>query len=122
MIKVLTRVNRSLKYAVAGIQKTFKAEYMFRFYSVVSVVVILIEIGLRVSISHIAISILAWSAVLSMELLNTGIEKAVDATEITNSLTEFAKDAGAGAVALLAITSAIITVLFLMEALLVFIQ
>jgi Diacylglycerol kinase len=110
MIKIIKRVLRSLNYATAGIVKTCKSEFMFRFYSVIYIAVVIIELICGFNPLHIVITLICGSGILSFELINTGVEKTVDAINIHNELTEFAKDASAGAVAFFSLTSVVVVV------------
>lgn len=115
MIKLIKGVWTSFNYALAGMAKTFKSEKMFRFYLTLVIAVLALEIILQFSLMKLAITIICCVGILSFELINTGVEKAVDALEQHNELTAFAKDAAAGSVALFAIGSAIAVIMMFID-------
>ena len=115
MIKIIKGVWQSFNYALAGMAKTFKSEHMFRIYLVLIILVLIAEVVLQLALMKIAITIICGAGILSFELINTGVEKTVDALGQRNKLTAFAKDAAAGSVALFAIGSLIAVVLMFID-------
>lgn len=115
MIKIIKGVWQSFNYALAGMAKTFKSEHMFRIYLVLIILALITEVVLRLALMKIAITIICGAGILSFELINTGVEKTVDALGQRNKLTAFAKDAAAGSVALFAIGSLIAVVLMFID-------
>ena len=110
MIKVLLQVWKSFGFAVSGMKKTFKSERMFRFYIFLYTLMSGVSLIIKLPFIQYLLLMLSWSAVLSFELINTAVEKTVDALKMHNKLTEYAKDAAAGSVALMGVTSGIITI------------
>jgi len=107
MINVIRRVWRSFKFALAGMIKTYNSEWMFRFYLVLTLLVLMLALVLQMSLMRIAFLLVCCAGILSFELMNTGVERSVDALGVHNEVAEFAKDAAAGAVAVFAITSVV---------------
>lgn len=103
MLKILKRVSKSGSFAVAGIRATLRSEFMSRFYLAAYIVIIIAAAFSGFSLVKWAIVIIAGSGVLAFELINTGVEKAVDMYgEEHSELGAFAKDAAAGSVFLFA--------------------
>ena len=112
MITLIKKVFKSSMHAFAGIQATFKSEHMFGFYLTIMLILLTLEILLKFELMRILFTIVCTAGILSFELINTGVERTVDALGKYNELTKFAKDAAAGSVAMFSITS-IVCVLIL---------
>lgn len=115
MVSILKKMSLSFSYAVIGVKKTFKSEFMFRLYCVLYLVAFVLAIIARFSLMKIGMVILCGSGVLMAELLNTGIEKAVDALGKKNEMAAFAKDAAAGGVAVFAMSGGIVIVILFID-------
>ncbi len=105
----LTRLINAAKYSADGIRTAFKNEEAFRQESLAAIILIPLAFFLPVELS-----LRLWCAfsvvfLLVTELLNSGIEAAIDriGPEI-HPLSKYAKDAGSAAV-LLSLTFAVIT-------------
>jgi len=107
MKKLILHVWRSFQFARAGIVKTYKSEKMFRFYLVLTVLILMLASAVGMSLLRISFLLVCCVGILGFELMNTGVERAVDAMEVHNAIAEFSKDAAAGAVATFAIGSII---------------
>ncbi|GGB50155.1 diacylglycerol kinase family protein [Fictibacillus barbaricus] len=106
----------SFIFAFSGIVTTFKSEQNFRIHTMVSVIVIGLAIALDFSIERFIILLIVIGLVLSLELVNTAIEKTVDLiTKEYHPLAKKAKDAAAGAVLVFSIFAVIIGILLFIE-------
>ena len=94
----------SFRYAIEGIISAIRSEAHLRFHIVIANLICVFAYFFGITKVEWAILILCIFAVISAELLNTAIEKAVDtATMEINSLAKLSKDAAAGAVLVLSI-------------------
>ncbi|WP_433743216.1 diacylglycerol kinase family protein [Falsibacillus pallidus] len=105
----------SFMFAGNGLKYVMKNERNFKFHIGASIAAIILGILLSLEKWEWLILLLTISSVLSLEIINTAIEKAVDlVTEEYHPTAKLAKDLAAGAVLLAAIFSIIIgCVLFL---------
>ncbi len=102
----------SFKYAFEGIWTSFKKEQNMKIHVAIMLVVIIAGILLQLSMLEWIICIALFGAVISAELFNTAIEQTVDIImPQKNEKAKIAKDVSAGAVLILAISSAIIGLL-----------
>ncbi|KAB2338557.1 diacylglycerol kinase family protein [Cytobacillus depressus] len=100
---------KSFGYAFAGIKQAVKQERNFQIHLGVTVIVIIMGALLSISYLEWLFIIFSIGGMLSMEMVNTSIEKVVDlVTEEYHPLAKAAKDIAAGAVLLFAIMSVII--------------
>lgn len=100
---------RSFKYALEGIFTGLKEEQNMKIHIAIMILVIIFGILLKISKIEWIICIALFGLVISMELINTAIENAVDLiTKEKNEQAKIAKDVAAGAVLVSAIASAII--------------
>ena len=100
---------RSFKYAFEGIVTGIKEEQNMKIHIAIMILVIIFGILLKISKVEWIICIALFGLVISMELINTAIENAVDLiTKEKNEQAKIAKDVAAGAVLVSAIASAII--------------
>ncbi|MEH7124099.1 diacylglycerol kinase family protein [Bacillus sp. JJ1532] len=103
------RLLHSFGYAMSGIKKAFKQEKNLNIHLFVSIIVILMGLLLSISILEWLIILLAIGGMLSLEMINSSIERVVDlVTEDYHPLAKAAKDMAAGAVLIFAIISVII--------------
>jgi undecaprenol kinase len=109
------RLVNSFKVAIHGLLFVVRTERNFQIHLVASSITILIAIALNVSLIKWSILLLLIAGMLSLELVNTAIEKTVDLiTDEYHPLAKKAKDISAAAVLVYAIFSVIIgMVLFL---------
>ena len=102
---------RSFKFAFEGIFQAFYHERNMRIHGVMALVVICLAAYLRVELEDWVILLLLIGLVISLELVNTAVERAVDLKSPTrHPLAKQAKDTAAGAVLLMSIISVIIGV------------
>jgi len=106
----------SFIFAFSGIVTTFKSEQNFRIHTMVSVIVIGLAVALDFSNERFIILLIVIGLVLSLELVNTAIEKTIDLiTKEYHPLAKKAKDAAAGAVLVFSIFAVIIGILLFIE-------
>ncbi|MCB0759985.1 MAG: diacylglycerol kinase family protein [Flavobacteriales bacterium] len=112
MIKFITARIKSFGHAFSGIAKAFHGETHIKIHMLAVVVVCAAAVWLGVSGTHWAILVLCMAAVISLEIANTALERALDRLhpERHQSIGD-AKDLMAGAVLVSAMASVIIAVL-----------
>lgn len=116
MISSWRKLFSSFIFAFSGIVTTFKSEQNFRIHTMVSVIVIGLAVALDFSNERFIILLIVIGLVLSLELVNTAIEKTVDLiTKEYHPLAKKAKDAAAGAVLVFSIFAVIIGILLFIE-------
>lgn len=99
----------SVRYAIAGIVHAFLAERHMQIHFTVASLVILSAFLLSVSKLEWLVLIIVISMTISLELVNTALERVVDlVSERFHPLAKAAKDCAAGAVLTSAIASVII--------------
>jgi undecaprenol kinase len=102
-------LHRSFGFAIAGILTGLKQERNIRIHSSVSIIVIVLGIIYSLDALEWLFILIAIGGMLSLELLNSAIERVVDlVTEDYHPLAKQAKDMAAGAVLLYAILSVVI--------------
>jgi len=98
---------RSFKFAAQGIAHGFRTQRNMRVELGVAVAVVLAGILFHIAAVEWAVIFVCIGLVLSAELINTVIELAVDLlVQHYHPMAKVAKDAGAGAVLIAALTSA----------------
>lgn len=116
------KIINSFKYAFEGIKSSLKTERNIKIHFSMMVLVIVAGILLDISTYEWMICIILFGMVIGGELINTAIEEVTDlvTTEI-NPKAKLAKDIAAGAVLIMAITSAIIgLIIFIPKIILLF--
>jgi undecaprenol kinase len=105
-----TRFVNSFKYASMGILHAYKAEQNIRIHSFIGMIVCIAAFFLKVSRIEWLIIVSLIGGMISLELINTAIERTIDL--ITDKkfyvLAKQAKDLAAGAVLIYAFVSVII--------------
>ncbi len=95
-----------LSYALQGIQYGVVTQVNLRIHLAVAVLAIVLGFALQVSLTRMMVVIVLCGAVIAAELLNTGIECAVNLVSPGyHPLAKAAKDTAAGAVFILALTA-----------------
>ena len=108
MILMILSVFRGFGYALKGIFRTVREERNFRIHLVAVGLVIWFSFLYEVTVGQALMLLIFCTVVLSLELLNTAVERAVDLiSPQRHPLAEKAKDAAAGAVLIAAIGSVI---------------
>lgn len=101
--------NDSLGHAIDGINYTIDHERNFRIEISFAILVTILSFLLKVSTIEWCILVLTIGIVLSLELLNTAIERSVDlVTKEYKELAKIAKDTSAGAVLIMSLFSVVI--------------
>lgn len=99
----------SFKCAFCGIFSAIKRERNLKIHIFAMIMVIIAGLFFKLSSIEWIICLILFGLVISAELINTGIENAVDlAMPEKNEIAKYAKDVSAGAVLFLAIISVII--------------
>ena len=99
----------SFKNAVIGIYSALRSERNLRFHFSIANLIVIFAYFFGISKCEWAVLVLSIAGVITSELINTGIENAVDtATDQYSETAKLAKDASAGAVLVFAAFSVII--------------
>ena len=113
------KLINSFKYAVAGFLHCVKHERNFRIHLIAAALVILLAVSFELAAFEVITLVFAIALVLICEMINTAIERAIDAinecgnvsgaeSDKLDELRKIAKDIAAGAVFVSAIFAAII--------------
>ncbi|MBN8208329.1 diacylglycerol kinase family protein [Bacillus sp. NTK071] len=112
----LSRFLHSFNYASQGFRYLIRNEQNFLFHLIAGGLVMLAAVLLGLSIIKITILLTVIGVMLSLEAINTGIERSIDLiTEEEHPIAKTAKDVSAAAVFLFAIVSVIIGILLFFE-------
>ncbi|PFG13964.1 undecaprenol kinase [Bacillus sp. es.036] len=107
---------RSFLYASQGFRYLIKNEQNFLFHLLAGFVVVIAGLVLGLSVIKMCVLLTVIGIMLSLEALNTGIERTIDLiTEEEHPIAKVAKDVSAAAVFLFAVISVIIGVLLFFE-------
>ncbi len=106
---------RSFTYAFKGIIFCIKEERNFRFHLAVAFHLFVYISFFEVTKAEFSILVILCCLVLSLEAVNTALERAVDSTGIVNSAAGNAKDAAAGAVLIAAMAAVVCGVIILWQ-------
>lgn len=100
---------RRVMFALSGLLTAFRRERNLKIQMMAGLIVIIGAIVIRVSYTDFMIILILIGGVVSLELVNTAIEYAVDlTTEEWHPLAKAAKDIAAGAILWFSVISAII--------------
>lgn len=98
--------SHSVKHAIDGIDYTISHERNFKIELCFAILVIIASVILKVNITEWVILTLTIAMVLTLEIINTSIERCVDlVTKEYEDLAKIAKDTAAGAVFVMSIFS-----------------
>ena len=101
----------SFIYALSGIYNAIRTEFNLRFHLVIANLICILAYFYQLERTGWAVLVVTIFAVISAELINTAIEKAVDtATKEISPTAKFAKDAAAGAVLVVAVGALLVGV------------
>lgn len=107
-----TSFLESMGHALDGIEYTASHERNFRIETVMAILVSIMGFLLKISLIEWTILVLTIAMVLSLEIINTAIERSVDlVTKDYKELAKIAKDASAGAVLVMSMFSVVIGIL-----------
>jgi len=110
----IVRIFCAFKYAIQGIIYASKVEKNFQIHIIFAFVVSVLSIILKIDKIEWLFIIISIFGVLSLELINSALERAVDiATQDIKPLAKQAKDLAAAAVLVYAIMSVIIGIVIL---------
>ncbi len=113
----------SVGHALDGINYTANNERNFKIEIAFAFIVTIMGFILKISILEWTILVLTMAMVLSLELVNTAIERSVDlVTKDYRELAKVAKDASAGAVLVMSMFSVIIGILIFLPKILILIK
>ncbi|GMB07588.1 diacylglycerol kinase family protein [Thermolongibacillus altinsuensis] len=105
------RLRKSFSHAWSGVKAAIQAERNMRIHVLMAATVVIAAIIFKISKIEWLILLITIGIVLSLEMINTAIERVVDlATDEYHPLAKAAKDIAAGAVFLFAFISIIIGV------------
>jgi len=110
------KINRleSFRYAFSGIWYTFKTQRNAQIHLAIAVAIFILGFILKLNLTEWAILALTAGFVISVEMLNTVAETAMDyATVDFNPQVKIVKDVAAGAVLVAAITAGFVGLLIL---------
>jgi undecaprenol kinase len=100
---------RPFTFAIVGILHAIRNERNMKIHAVVAVIVIILGLFYQLSAIEWMLIVFAIGGMLSLELMNTAIERVVDlVTKDFHPLAKQAKDVAAGAVFIYAILSVLI--------------
>ncbi|MBP2241666.1 undecaprenol kinase [Cytobacillus eiseniae] len=103
------RLIKSFGFAFTGIRTAILSERNMKIHLCITIIVIFASIGLSISMIEWLFVILAIGGMLSLEMLNSAIERVVDlVTEEYHPLAKQGKDIAAGAVLIYAMMSVMI--------------
>ncbi len=108
---------KSFVYAFRGIATAVKTQRNFRFHIIAMIYVIAFSLFYDLTKSEYAILILTFAAVISLELVNTALENAIDlCSPEYNKLAEISKNCSAGAVLVSAIAAVVVGIFIFADA------
>jgi undecaprenol kinase len=114
-------VLKSFSFAFAGIKSAVKKERNLQIHLVISVAVIFLGLIFAISRLEWIMVLFAIGGMLSLELMNTAVERVVDlATKDYHPLAKQAKDIAAGAVFIYAALSVIIGAIIFLPKIIVY--
>tara|TARA_Y100001968_G_scaffold115002_2_gene104396 strand:+ start:7704 stop:8189 length:486 start_codon:yes stop_codon:yes gene_type:complete len=119
--QIAETLSASFYYAFRGIAYGFASQRNFRIQVLIGVIALSLGIWLDLNIEKLSLIIFAIALVLTLELINTSIEAAVDLSigQRFHPLARIAKDCAAGAVLISSIVSLIVAFLLLLPPLLI---
>lgn len=107
-----SKLHFGLRYAINGLKIAIQTERNIKIHVCASITVIVSGFILKLSFMEWAILTLTMGAVISMEMMNTALEKALNHLEPSHQpLIGIAKDMAAGAVFVAAVVSIVIACL-----------
>lgn len=117
------RLLRSFGYAFSGIFSAVRAEKNLQIHLSISILVIAAGVFLSISWIEWAFVVLAIGGMISLELINSAVERVVDlVTKEHHPLAKQAKDMAAGAVLVYAIASVILGVIIFLPKIIMFLK
>ena len=121
--KEFKRLTSSFKYAIEGLLHVIKRERNMQIHLTIACIILFLAYFFSVSKMEWIVLLLCIGIVISLESMNTAIERAIDlCTEEIKPLAKQAKDTAAAAVFVFAIISVIIGLIIFTEPLLTFLN
>lgn len=118
-----TSFSESVGHALDGVEYTVNHERNFKIEILFAILVSIAAFVLKVSLVEWCVLVLTMAVVLSLEIINTAIERSIDlVTKDYKELAKIAKDAAAGAVLIMSMFSVIIGIIIFLPKIIVFIQ
>ncbi|HAC35204.1 MAG TPA: diacylglycerol kinase [Gammaproteobacteria bacterium] len=115
-LAVIPRLWRAFRWSLAGIRSAYRHEQSFRIEIAAFPAVILFALLISDSIWQGAIMIGGWLVLLAVELLNSGIEAAIDRISADqHPLSGRAKDVGSAAVLMLFLANLLLWIAALID-------
>lgn len=115
----MKRLTDSFSHALEGIIKTVRVEKNLKIHFMTMVCVIMVGLIVKLSVYEWIVCTVLFGLVISAEMFNTALEKTLDyVNEDYDEKIRFIKDASAGAVLVLAITSTVIGLIIFLPKLL----
>ncbi|GAB2573115.1 diacylglycerol kinase family protein [Gracilibacillus alcaliphilus] len=106
------KLHFGLRYALNGLRMAVLTERNIKIHLIAAILVVIAGVVLSITIIEWAIICLAMSAVISMEMMNTALERALDHLEPEQrELIGIAKDMSAAAVLVTAVFAVVIACL-----------
>ncbi|HJO93196.1 MAG TPA: diacylglycerol kinase family protein [Victivallales bacterium] len=103
---------KSFKFAFAGIFEAFKSEKNVKFHYFAALCVLILSFILKLSITQWCIIIMTICLVISVEMINTSIEKLCNVVcKDSNEFIKKVKDISAGSVLVVSIAACIVGIL-----------
>jgi len=114
MIKIISSVINSFKFAFSGIRFALKTQKNLRIHIFVALIVFILAILLNVTNVELSLIILTTTMVIVVEVINTSIETIVDLVSPDyQPLAKQAKDLGAASVLITAIGAIVVGIVIL---------
>jgi len=123
IVKEIKRLLASFSFATQGLLHVISKERNMQIHLTIACIVLFLAYFLSISKIELIILLLCIGIVISLESINTAIERTVDlCTDEIKPLAKQAKDIAAGAVFVFAIFSVIIGIIIFIGPILAFIQ
>jgi diacylglycerol kinase (ATP) len=117
------KLIKSFGYAWNGVKTTFTSEINFKIHLLAATIAIALGIILKITVMEWIIIIFCITLVITMEMINTTLEKLCDVVhKDTNPVIEMVKDIAAGAVLVTAASSLIIGFIIFLPKILAYIK
>lgn len=106
---ITRRILKTSKYSINGLKAAWKSEEAFRIEVILMLILLPAAFFVGKSAVQICLLVISLFIVLIVELLNTGLEKAIDRISTDpNDISGFVKDVGSAAVAISIIQALIV--------------
>jgi diacylglycerol kinase (ATP) len=106
---IVRRILKTSKYSLQGLLSAWKSEEAFRIEVILLLALLPAAFFVGKSALEICLLVMSLFIVLIVELLNTGLEKAIDRISMdVNDISGFVKDVGSAAVAISIIQALIV--------------